>query len=151
MHSSDDFAIAHDRDFIRDREHFREFVSDDDYRFALLAHATQDRKELLDFQRRQYRGGFVEDQQTRVPVERLQEFDALLLAHRQVFDRFVGIDGELELFGELPDLRRRAFEIEREAASGFSAEHDVLGDCHRLDQHKMLVDHADAESDRVVR
>ena len=31
-----------------------------------------------------------------------------------MFDWFVGIDGEFELFGELPDLRGGTFEIERE-------------------------------------
>src|SRR5689334_17975723 len=68
-----------------------------------------------------------------------------------MFDWFVGIDGELELLRQLPDLRARTFEIERETRSRFGAEHDVLRDSHRLDQHEVLVDHADTECDRVVR
>src|ERR1041384_3646581 len=68
-----------------------------------------------------------------------------------MFDWFVGIDGELELFGELPGRRARVLEIERETAAGFGAEHDVLGDRHRLDQHEGLVDHPNAEGNRVVR
>src|ERR1041384_103626 len=68
-----------------------------------------------------------------------------------MFDWFVGIDCELELFRELPDLRARAFEIKGKTTSGLCAEHDVLGHRHRLDQHEVLVDHADAERDCVVR
>src|ERR1051326_5912753 len=68
-----------------------------------------------------------------------------------MFDWFVWIDCELELFRELPDLRAGTFEIEGETGSGFSAEHDVFSDCHSLDQHEVLVDHADTERDRVVR
>src|SRR5690348_9582682 len=65
-------------------------------------------------------------------------------------DRLVGIYGELELFGELPDLCGRAFQIECERRTGFGAEDDVFRDRHRLDQHEVLVDHADAEGDRVM-
>src|SRR4051794_21344971 len=68
-----------------------------------------------------------------------------------MFDRLVGIYSEFEFFGELPDLRRGAFEIEGNSAARFGAEHDVLGDSHRLYQHEVLVDHADAERDRVMR
>src|SRR6476661_8317692 len=68
-----------------------------------------------------------------------------------MFDWFVGINGELELFGELTNLRGCALEIERETRARFGAEHDVLGYGHRFDQHEVLVDHADAERDRVVR
>src|ERR1044072_2962695 len=65
--------------------------------------------------------------------------------------RLLWINGELELFGELPDLCGGAFEIERDGAARLGAEDDVLRDGHRLDQHEVLVDHADAERDRVVR
>ena len=44
------------------------------------------------------------------------------------------------------DLRCR-----QPAAGPLPTEHDVLGDRHRLDQHELLVDHADAERDRLLR
>src|SRR5688500_13962227 len=68
-----------------------------------------------------------------------------------MFDWFVRINGEFELFGELPDLRGGAFEIECERGTRLGAEHDVFRNGHCLDQHEVLVDHADAERDRVVR
>ncbi len=105
LHTTDDFAVAHHRNFIRYRKHFREFVSDDDYGFALLTHATKNRKKFFDFKRCQYRGRFVEDEQPCVSIKCLQQLDALLLAHWQVLDRFIWIDCEFEFFRELPDLR----------------------------------------------
>src|SRR5215213_11124119 len=68
-----------------------------------------------------------------------------------MFDGLVGIDGKLEFLGELSDLSSGALEIERNSAAGFGPEDDVLGDSHSLDQHEVLVDHADAECDRIVR
>src|SRR6185503_800222 len=68
-----------------------------------------------------------------------------------MFDRLVGIDSEFKFFGELSDLCRGAFEIECNTATGFGAEDDVLSDGLRLDQHEVLVDHADAECNRIVR
>src|SRR5215213_11483800 len=68
-----------------------------------------------------------------------------------MFYGLIGIDGKLEFLGELSDLRSGALEIERNSAAGFGPEDDVLGDSHRLDQHEVLVDHTDAECDRVVR
>src|SRR6185503_16057382 len=68
-----------------------------------------------------------------------------------MFDWFVWIDCEFELFRQLPDLRPCTLKIERETRSRFSAEHDILCDCHRFNQHEVLVDHADTERDRVMR
>src|SRR5829696_1468364 len=66
-------------------------------------------------------------------------------------DWFVWIDCEFEFFRELSDLRPGTPEIEREARPRLGAEHDILGHGHRLNEHKVLVDHAEAECDGVVR
>jgi hypothetical protein len=58
---------------------------------------------------------------------------------------------EFEFFGELPDLRRRTLEVQRQCSSGLSAKHDVLGDGHSLNQHEVLMDHPDAKRDRIMR
>ena len=129
-----------------------ELVRDDDDRLSLLAHAAKDGEELLDFLRRQHGGRLVENQQLRVPIERLQQLDALLLADRQVFDRARADRPQLELFGQLCGCRAAA--SSRSSASArarLGAEHDVLGHRHRVDQHEVLVHHADAERDGVVR
>src|ERR1700741_3340032 len=68
-----------------------------------------------------------------------------------MFGGVVRIYREFEFFRELPDFCGIIPEVEREIRSGFGAEHDVLGDSHRLNQHEVLVDHADAEGNRIVR
>src|SRR5687767_285224 len=68
-----------------------------------------------------------------------------------MLDRFIRIDGELKFFRELSDLRRGPLEVECKRGPGLRAEHYVFCDGHSLDQHEVLVDHADAERDRVVR
>src|SRR5688500_12416991 len=68
-----------------------------------------------------------------------------------MLDRFIWINRELKFFGELPDLRRGALEVESKRCPWLGAKHNVFGDSHSLNQHKVLVDHADAECDRIVR
>src|SRR5215208_2806311 len=68
-----------------------------------------------------------------------------------MFDWFVRIDCELEFFGELSDLRCRTLEIQCKPTSRLRAEHDVFRYGHSLDQHEVLVDHAEAKRNRIVR
>src|SRR5688500_19862747 len=68
-----------------------------------------------------------------------------------MLDWLIWINGEFELFRELSNLRGGAIEIEGEGSTGFSAEDDIFGNCHALDQHKMLVDHPDTERNRIMR
>jgi hypothetical protein len=86
-----------------------------------------------------------------VAVERLQKLDALLLPDREFVDERVGVDREAELVGERANLLRRLPQVYRDGGARFRAEHDVLGHGHRVHQHEVLVHHADAEPDGVVR
>ncbi len=86
----------------------------------------------------------------RLPIERLEQLDALLLAHREVLDAGRGIDRQLQLFREGADARLGGLQVEGEGGAGLDPQDDVLGHRHRLDQHEVLVDHADAEGDGVV-
>ena len=90
-------AIPHHRHLVGDRQHLRQLVGDDHDRLSLLAHAAEDQEELVNLRRGQHRRGFIEDQQLRVAIERLQQLDALLLADGERLDDGIGIDGELEL------------------------------------------------------
>src|SRR3712207_8305457 len=56
---------------------------------SLLAHAAEDGEELFDLLRGEDGRWLVEDEQARVPVERLEELDALLLPDREVLDERV--------------------------------------------------------------
>ena len=66
-------------------------------------------EELDDLLRREHRGGLVEDQDAGVAVERLEDFDALLLADRQRTDARHGIDVEPEFLGRALRTAAMAF------------------------------------------
>src|SRR5688500_7624683 len=68
-----------------------------------------------------------------------------------MLDLLIRLNGVFELFREVSNLRGGAIEFEGEGSTGFSAEDDIFGNCHVLDQHKMLVDHPDTERNRIMR
>ena len=69
---------------------------------------AQDLEQLQRLLRRQHRGRLVEDQDVGLPVERLQDLDALLLADRDVGDQRIGVDLEVEAARELAHALVRA-------------------------------------------
>ncbi len=87
-----DLAVAQHRDAVGDREHLAELVGDEDDRLALVDEAADDGEELVDLAGRQYGRRLVEDQDVGLAEQRLDEFDPLLLADREVFDLRIGID-----------------------------------------------------------
>ncbi len=101
--------------------------------------------------RRQHGGRLVEDQDARAAVERLQDLDPLLQADRQVADERVGIDVEPVLARQARQLGAGRREAARQQRAALGAEHDVLEHGEVVDQHEVLVDHADAGGDRVAR
>src|SRR5205085_12479021 len=84
-------------------------------------------------------------------IERLEKFDALLLSDRKILDGRARVNRKFEFIGERANLLRGFIQIERSGCSRLCAEHDVFGDGHRLDEHEMLVHHADTKSDGVMR
>ncbi len=100
---------------------------------------------------REHRRRLVQDQDLDASVQRLQDLDALLLTDGEVLDRRAS-GSTLE-----PVLRPRARAtvcsrvVDVEDGAALLAQDDVLGDGERVDQHEVLVDHADPERDRVAR
>ena len=118
---------------------------------AALLQRRQDAEELVGLLRRQHGAGLVQDQDPGAAEQHLQDFDALLLAHRQVGDLRVGIDGKPILARQALELGARRGEAARQQRPALGAQHQVLQHGEGVDQHEMLVDHADAVGDRVVR
>ena len=76
---------------------------------------------------RQHAGGLVEDQDIGAAIERLQDFDALLLADREVLDDRIGIDVEAVFAWRGAAARARALStLGREQRGVLGAENDVL-------------------------
>jgi hypothetical protein len=118
-------------------------VSDDDDGLPLLPHPPQDAEEVAHGLRGEYGRGLVQDQDAGLPVEGLEQLHPLLLAHREVLDPRRGIDGEPELRGEGADAGDGAGHVELQGIARLDPEHDVLRHGHGLDQHEVLMDHAD--------
>ena len=105
---------------------------------------------MVGFLRRQHAGRLVQDQHLGAAKQRLQDLDPLLEAHRKVVHHRIEIDLEGIFALELCDLGTRPRRARRERRTAFGAEQQVLQHRERLDQHEVLVDHADAGRDRVL-
>jgi len=153
-------------------------VGDEDDREALSGQAFEGVEEPLRLVRRQHRRRLVENEEIHVAVERLQDLHALLLTDVQLPDARPDVDVEPVLLREVRDALFRNVETEREppresaddavlakalgkpAILAFRserrrrfplAEDDVLGHGQPGDEHEVLVDHADAALDGVLR
>ena len=100
---------------------------------------------------RQHAGRLVEDQDFGAAVERLEDFHALLEPDRQFLDDGVGIDLQAVFALQPLQFRTGVGDAPLQERLILGAEDDVLYDGEIFDQHEMLVDHADAERDGVVR
>ena len=150
--AADHLAAADDGDPVGDLQHLVQLVADEDDRVALCLQLAQDAEDLLRLLRRQHRRWLVQHQHPRVAVQGLQDLDPLLPADRQGADRLVRVDLPAEPVAELPDavLGCRAVQ-EYPPRHRLLAEQDVLGHRQHRHQHEVLVDHADAAPDGVVR
>ena len=147
----DHLAAAHHRDVVGHRHDLAQLVRDQHDRAALIAQIAQDPEQMLGFLRGERPGRLIQDQNARAAEQRLQDLDPLLYPDRQLGDAGVEIDLEAVFPLQLRDLVAGAGGAlgQREAALG--AEQQVLEHRERLDQHEMLVDHADPGPDRVLR
>jgi hypothetical protein len=124
-------------------------VGDEDDRLALVDQAADHLEELVDLAGGQDGGGLVEDEDLRVPVERLDQLHPLLSAHREIPDRGVRLDRQAVAAAELGDVAAGTVEVEEGPSPDLLAEDDVLGDRQDRDQLEVLMDHPDARRDGV--
>ncbi len=143
-------ALAHDRDVVGRGHDFPQFVGDQDDRPALVPETAQDPEQVVRLLRRQHAGRLVEDQDAGAAEQRLQDLDPLLDADRQLADRGVEIDVEAVFALERRDLGPGARRTGGKGRAALGAEQQVLQHRERLDQHEMLMDHADPGRDRVL-
>jgi hypothetical protein len=87
-------------------------VRDEDDRHSLGRQGAQDAEELAGLLRRQDGGRLVEDQDVGVPVERLEDLDALLLPDGDRLDAGIGVDREVERARQLGDPLSRGAVVE---------------------------------------
>ena len=147
----DDPALAHHGDGVRHLADLAELVGDEDDRLPLAPERPQDAEEVVGLLGREDRGGLVEDQEVRAPVERLQDLHALALAHAEILDPRVQVDLEVVLAAEPLQLGPTARQSRLEPEAPLDAEDDVLQHGEGLHQHEVLVHHADPRRERALR
>ena len=143
-------ARAHHRDAVGQRHDLAQLVGDQDNRPALVAQGAEDAEELVGLPRREHAGRLVEDEEPGAAVERLQNLHALAEAHRQVADDGVRVDVEAVFPFEPRERTPRTAEGTPQQRAAFHAEHNVFQHREGIDQHEMLMDHADAAGDRLL-
>ena len=141
---------AKDRDAVGHGLHLVKLVRDDDHRMPFPRHHPQGVEQLVRLLRRQHRGRLVENEHARATEDGLDDLDALLLADGELPDARVGVHLHVERLGDLAHLPHARSPAQPQPRL-VPAEHQVLRDGQRLDQPKVLVDHADAGCERVPR
>ena len=126
-----------------------QLVGDDDDRLAVRLHVADDAEELFGLLRGQNRRRLVQNQNIRAAVKHLDDLKRLLLADAHLIDLLVEIEVELILLTDGAGLVMDTLEVEFILAA--HRQGDILGSREYIDQLEMLVDHADAEVQRIAR
>ncbi len=143
-------AAAHDGDLIRDGQDLAQLVSDEDDGRPLIPQLLQHLEQVIRLLRGEYPGRLVEDQDAGTAIERLENFDPLLQAHRQIFHLLVQRHFETIVPRQLAEqllCRRHAL---AQVPAIFSAEDDVFQNRKVVHQHEVLVHHAHACGNRIL-
>ncbi len=124
-------------------------MTDEDDRSPVIAQPLEVLEQLFGFGRSQHRRRLVQDQNLDAPVESFEDLHPLLLADREVFDERVWIYRKT--------IRRRQVGhplfcsgVVHQGPT-FGPQDDVLGDGEAIDEHEVLMNHPDAQSDRLSR
>ena len=146
-HRADIAAPPKDGRTLGQRTDFLELVRDEQNRDTGLREPSQHVEQLVGLLRRQHRCRLVHDQQRRVLQQAADDLDALLLADRQIVDAGMRVDADA-VFG-----RHSAHPLGKigDRFARRQGQRDVLGHGQRLEQGKMLENHADAEIARMLR
>ena len=84
-------------------------------------------------------------------IERFQDLDTLLSANRKIRDQFIQINIQSISFREFNDLSAAGFTVDKDPLGMFFTKDDIFKNSHRLDQHKMLMDHPDPQTSGMIR
>ena len=150
VHCRDDLARAQDGDAVGDVQHLTHLVADKDDGFSFADELFHDGEQTLDLDVRQRRGRLVQNQQLRAVVERLQDLHALLRADGDLRNQLVQLHVQPVFFRQREDLLPPRLPVDKDTLGIPVAEDHVFKHGHRLDQHEVLMHHADAELDRLA-
>ena len=125
-------------------------MRDQNDRIAVVDQQTQGAKEFVRLLRRQHGSRLVENDDLCTIIEHLQDFHTLLCADRDPIDRLIELDTKTELLRKRSQLFLFCVPVAKTVFRFFVAEHDILSDSKRGDQHKLLMHHAEAAGDGIL-
>ena len=123
-------------------------MRDNQNRLAVFPHLPENRKEALGLLRGQHGSRLIENQDVRAAVQNLHNLDGLLLGDRELVDLLLRIQPKAVALREFRELLLRRLQVVFAAPL---AEDDILGRTEHRNQLEVLVYHADAEPERILR
>ena len=144
-------GVAHHGDAVGNLDHFLQLVRDEYDRLAAIDQVADGREQVLRFAGRQHGRRLVQDEDLGAAIERLEDLDALAHADRDIGDAGVGIDRQAVFGRERFGIGYRLGKVDAHALLGLAVEDDVLRHGEGINQHEVLVHHADAVGDGILR
>ena len=123
-------------------------MRNNDHGAALVTHAAQDGEELVRFLWREHSRRLIEDQDVRASVKHLENLNRLLFTNGHVVGFFQWVNFQTIFLTEGSDFSCQRFFSQ--AAIFFRAHDNVVLRSENIHQLEMLVDHADAERQRIM-
>ena len=145
--STRDLAVAQHRGPVADAAHLFQPMADVEHRAALALQLLERLEQPVGLLRGQHRCRLVEDDEVRVLQQGADDLDALPLADRQIGD----MGARIERQAVVPGQGRGFVGDPVDGDPAIQRQGDVLGDGERLEQRKVLEDHADAGLSRLAR
>ena len=149
IHGTDVLAKTDDGTVIGRGLDLLELVSNQNDALAVGGQVVHNVDKLHDLLRCQRGGGLVQNQHIRAAIERLEDLHTLLHAHGDIFNFGIGIDGQTITLGNLHHVFPGGGHIQHNALPGLRTQDDVFRDGEGLNQHKVLMHHANARGDGV--
>ena len=142
-------TLAQDGYPVGDCHDLMQLVRDDDDCLALGAHDTEDIKQSARLLRRQNRGRLVQNQNIHASVQYLDDLDRLLLGDRHLVYLLGRLQTEAIPLGDFldPPVHR----IHGKPSRFRYTQHDVLRRRKHVHQLEVLMDHADAVPEGILR
>ena len=144
-------AAAQHGNAVRYAQHLTQFVTDENDRQTLRDHLRQHLKQALRLVGREHGGGLIQNQNSRAPVQRLQNLNPLALADRQAAHARIGLHRESKARSYRQQLRAGLRTARERLPQRLAAHHHVVQHGQIVSQGEVLVHHADARLQRGFR
>ncbi|MPM61162.1 hypothetical protein SDC9_108018 [bioreactor metagenome] len=131
-------------DPVRNLHHLAHLVADKNDALVFAFQFFDDGEQALRLNVREGGGRLVQHQKLRAPVQGLENFHALLRAHGNLGDGLVQLHIQPVALRQLQNFLAPGLLVDKQALCSPVAQNDVLQNRHRLHQHEVLVDPADA-------